>query len=477
MTHFGHLFQQEDGIYSIHRLSKLFNCSQAKTLNICQELNEDFKELKFPRLITYSGKVKWQREKYSQSLYFQYLVRQSLPYKFLKTTLLRPEVTIETFCSENYISRATVARKLKEFIDRLKIYSIKINLSQMMVTGPESSVRMLYSSFLWMGSHGSELTSDRRFESERELLEKMSISKQNYMNPKEALLVLSVSKLRYLQGYPLQSSPFKGLVLPKTELEVQRYLRSFIPDMEQLRNHLDFIGYQLFYAPYYINEDDGRLPFILQHYHELKDKNDTIYQALLELLEHLEEDNALVDIDPASELLLKLNIFTTLLTYSIQNGPMPLTLYSLSQSESLSLKAYEELYKSIYLFLTKVSRRKKFTWIKNCQAIFAETLALNILPMTQTLYKKVKLNTAIVPIPNYKMVGELKSFLSQFEFVDINYRSTADEDIDFYITTFEELVPVADKPAFIVPLSETPTYHVDLFGALWRTYQQKLNRS
>lgn len=153
---FNQLLTTANGTYSVHYFEQFTDFSYARLNSLFAEIHEDLMEKQGLELLTDQGKVHIDLSKLRDIPYAQFLFRKSLPYKFLLATILERNYTIENFCRDNFISRASIIRRLQPLINYLKEFDIQLNCSQLQMTGKENLIRIVYLNFF--GSHLMEKT-------------------------------------------------------------------------------------------------------------------------------------------------------------------------------------------------------------------------------------------------------------------------------------------------------------------------------
>lgn len=122
--------------------------------------------------------------------------------------------------------------------------------------------------------------------------------------------------------------------------------------------------------------------------------------------------------------------------------------------------------------------QKNFAWLAACCEDLVEDVTYNILPTFKNCYNHQTLNVGILTIPDYFIMQTIKEVLKQFGFVRIHFTNFDDPNIDFFISTFDTLLPDnLEKPIFIVELIENSGYEKELFAELWQAYRQKILRT
>lgn len=466
------LLNLEPGHYSISPLMESLTLSYPTLIALCNEIKHDFAQLQLPNFLTSDGKINWQPKSYSHNRYRQYLIRHSIAYKLLLTTLIEPEKTLVEFCQENFLSRATLARKLRPFNQFLKTFDLRLNLTQMKLIGQqEGMIRLAYHCYLWISSFGEDLFVHCDLQSEHDLLQKISLTTSSYVNPKEVLLMLLISRLRVQQGYRLNALPFTELALPPIDQTLTEYFADFLTEDEQIKRHTDFFAYFIFYTIYFIDPADQRLSYIQLYFDSLKQT--PLHSLHRRLWKTIKETILAAAPSLADQQLLATNLFVTLVNFNVQPGSPPLLL-SLLPAEHLDQNPeFQQIQATFAKTITRLSRRKDFAWLKNSGTGLAQALAIITYPYCRSKQVRNVLKVGIVPLPNYLVMQELKYFLTHLEFVDFHLTSAKDETVDLYIATSKTLLPDPNVPHYLVSFESTENFQDELFIKLWEIYQAK----
>lgn len=470
------LFTEALESVSLAFLCEKFSYTYPTIQTLCNELQQDFHKMDFLDFRVSKGKISWCSKNYPYRAYQQFLIQQSIPYRWLKTTLLHPKKTIDDFCYESFVSRTTLTRRMKPLTNFLARFDIRLNLSKMQLQSlNEASIRVFYAYYFWLGSFGEELaTYDELARKENNLLENSPLSNLNFIHPKETLLFFTISRLRADAGFYLRETPFKELIFPEAITALSAYTASFITDPIQKNRHIDFLGYMIYYYPYFVDESDERLPFIYDYFHMLSDKNDELAGLVYELLSYIEEKNLLRPLSQPETRLLKINFFKAFLNYSIfKEVPFPSIELSLDNdfSELGEIVCLSDVIES---FLKKVNRRKDFDWLKSQRKNMAYTLATTLLPFYSPQQLPVSLNVTVIPTPDYLAMKEIREYLENLKFVNYAPFSTDLREIDLCIASSEKLVAdFSGLPSFIIPFEHPNFYKRRLFDQLLTLHNKK----
>lgn len=471
---------KEAGTYSINYLCSELNLSYTTLSTLTQEIHNNLLDLAKKPFLTTNGKIAWEPKDYHHNEYIQYLVRTSIPYNFILYSLTKPEVTFEEFCDDFYLSQSTILRKLRPLKKYLDSFKIRLLASKMKITGNEAMIRMFYTTYLWAGNLGRDIhLSQFDFKEEREIMRTLHFDQADFMHPREIFLRLAVNRLRAEQNYPLELPQFKTLPFSEFLPALTTYCEKFIPDATQAYIQGRFISYMLYFTPFYINVDDFRIKELNNYYEELKERG----SSLIDLIEEYElfffsELVPKTHPDYEESFLLHINLFVTLTNYIIHQGDSPLIMDITRHEHEHEHEAYQELLKRNNEFFRRICRRKNFSWLTPCCDDLVEDITYNILPTFKNCYDHQMLNVGILNIPDYFIMQTVKEVLKQFGFVQLFFTNFDDGNIDFFISTFKELLPDnLEKPAFIVELVENSNYEKELFAALWQAYRQKVIRT
>lgn len=467
---------KEAGTYSINYLCSELNLSYTTLSTLTQEIHENLLELAGKPFLTANGKILWHPADYHHNEYIQYLVRTSIPYNFILYSLIKPEATFENFCEDFYLSQSTILRKLRPLKKYLNSFRIRLLASKMKIDGNEAMLRMFYTTYLWAGNLGKDIhQSEFNFCDERKIMRELHFDKANFMHPREIFLRLCVNRLRAEQGYKLELPKFQTLPFSEFLPSLTTYCEKFITDPQQAYLQGRFISYMLYFTPFYININDFRIKELNEYYEELKEAGN----SLIDLIEEYEQyffTELVPETTPDYEesFLLHINLFVTLMNYVIHQGDSPLIMDITRHEHAHEHDAYLELLKRNGDFFRRICRRKNFAWLADCCDDLVEDVTYNILPTFKNCYDNQTLNVGILTIPDYFIMQTVKEVLNQFGFVQVYFTNFDDPNIDFFISTFDVLLPDnLAKPNFIVELIEDSSYEKELFAQLWHAYRQK----
>lgn len=463
---------------SIRKLSQHFECSHQKMQAFVTEIYQDLSVCFSEPILTTDEGVQIISEAFHLNIYKQYLIQQSVPYQMVLYALMEPDKDISDFCKENYLSRASVSRTTTDFIQYLKEFDIKLNLSQLQWKGPEAVIRFVFFNVLWLGSHGDDVNKyERFFREERKILHALGVVDSSHVDNNEVFLMLVISRIRNEQKHWLTEIPFKNLIFPKENIALLEYLASYISDEDQLVRQYDYLGYIIFYSPYYLCEKDERIGYVERYYHYLLSERDPLALLLSEFESFYREKLLEKDIDEASLRLLHVNIFTTFLNYSIRKGPVPQGADFFKDQVMENNAMYQKLSKRLTYNLKKLCRRKHFAWLGKCLPSLVDILTFTLLPYYEHRYEKNKLIIGLMSGSNFMVLQDVKNFLKQFSFLEVRLVAEDESDLDVLVSVFPKTITEVKKPTFSVESTTSTSYQLNLFTLLQKAYREKLARA
>lgn len=466
--------RQPEGCYSINTICCGLVLSHRTAATLIAEINEDLRDLSGYEFVARDRKIHWCPEAYHHNSYIQYLIRQSLPYQFVLRTLTHPEDTFANFCDRHFLSQSTTLRKLRPLKDLLQRFGLQVRASKMQLVGPEVSLRLFYTTYLWLGHHGEDLKRVvGRMDGEEEFAQTLTEKFTQFMHPKEITLLLAVHRLRYEQGHWLAERPYPDIATPGFSRELARYGR-FITDQSQRKLHLHSLTAMFFLTPLYFEARDFRGQQLLRYFHQLPKEN-PLKALALEFEDYFFQD--MVHLEAADYLRLSLwriNFYTTLLRHFLFPGELPLISDLTRHIPTTERPLFEDMRRQQKRFFTKIAKRQRYPWLAHGINAFVEDCSYALFPNYKDCFQRCLLKVGIVTSPDYYIQQLVRNLLRQFAFIESSFITSPDEDYDFFVTTFENLLPKnLQKPYFVMDLTQEINCQTQLFQALWEAYYQK----
>ncbi|ALS01650.1 hypothetical protein ATZ33_09790 [Enterococcus silesiacus] len=472
---FNQLLNTANGTYSVHYFEQFTDFSYARLNSLFAEIHEDLMEKQGLELLNDQGKVHIDLSKLRDIPYSQFLFRKSLPYKFLLATILENNYTIENFCRDHFISRASIIRRLQPLINYLKKFDIQLNCSKLQLSGKENLIRIVYLNFFWITSYGEDLflaldESKRGFD----LFDPEDHQWMTYTEPREWYLLTTISRLRIKKKHYIFEPPFKQLTFPKTNM-------SFIKELEQSRlpqqfieREVTFLSFMMFYWSIYFYADDPRIHFVKEYMKSEQQPLGNLIGRFEEFYSPLFSEKALSNDEKD---LLNINIFTTCLNHSVLKDSLPLAINFMETCTKERNPLYDPLAAKVRTFLQEIILIPEFDWIKNCLEDLVYICSFLMLPFYERSNPKYQLNVGIILSPNAIFLQSLFDFLEQISFISVSFvSSTSKDNYDFYIAASKLLLPdkIKQNNNFqIIPLSPALDYQVGLIDTLHKKYTEK----
>ncbi|MBP1046367.1 helix-turn-helix domain-containing protein [Enterococcus sp. BWM-S5] len=472
---FHQFLECDDGTYSPRYFKQFTDFSHARLVSLFTEMDDDLQQQIGTPLLTDDGKITINKEQLITASYQQYLFQESIAYKFLLASILEKNYRLEDFCEENYISRASVLRKLQPIISYLKKFDIQINCSKMRITGNEAIIRIVYFNFFWLTSFGEDfflaLGENKRGP---ELFDFNDKQWMKYVEPRQWFLLTSINRLRLEKAHFLAETPFDQLVYPETNL-------SFFDELKQLgiskqfrSRESDFLSYMLFYWIPYFHSDDPRIPYVksymLSDNHPLGNLIGEFQNFYISAL----GENALTEDEKE---LLHINIFTTFLNHAIREDRLPLAVdfsYDLFRGHH---PLFEPLFHDVQAFLKKTAQTDQHRWILNCLDHLVFSCTVFLLPFFEREKQNHQLRVGVILFQNAIVSQSLFEYLAKIPFVEAELITSFEKkDYDYYIATSALLLPksVRRKGNFkLITLTEIEKYQTILFSTLQERYSKK----
>ncbi|MGX7245614.1 helix-turn-helix domain-containing protein, partial [Enterococcus quebecensis] len=383
--------------------------------------------------------------------------------------------TLENFCNDHFISRASIIRRLQPLINYLKTFNLQLNCTQLRLTGKENLIRIVYLNFFWIASYGEDLFLALD-ESKRgiDLFDQEDHQWMTYAEPREWYLLTTISKLRIKKKHFIMEPPFKNLIFPKTNAAFIRELEYSKQSQEYIDRESTFLSFMMFYWSIYFYADDPRISYVKEYMGSNK-------QPLGNLIEQFETFYLPLfsekKLSASEKDLLNINIFTTFLNHSVLEDSLPLAINFMETYIRDQNPLYKHLSKKVRTFLNELILKPEFAWIKNCLEDLVYICSFLLLPFYERSNTQYRLNVGIILSPNAIFLQSLFDFLEQISFISVSFvTSTSDEDYDFYIATSKLLLPTTvkqDGNFKIIPLSPALDYQVSLIDLLHTKYTEK----
>lgn len=466
--------QQPAGSYPINTVCSYLTLSHGTTGSLLAEINRDLQALSGYTFFGRDRKVIWQPDFYRHNCYIQYLVRNSIPYQFVLQTLMQPEESFDTFCNKLFLSESTILRKLRPLKLLLQRFNLNLSAKKMKITGSELVLRMFYSTYLWLGNHGEDLDQAAlSLQDEVWFAQKLNEDCHHFMHTKEIFLHLGVQRLRYEQGHLLDEEAYPDLLIDSFSQSLLAYTQKFIAEKTQQQRHQLSLNCLFLLTPLYL-EMDFRGKKLLEYFLALPEK-DSLKRLVFEFQDYFFTEIAALKATEYEYLnLWQVNFLTILLRFDLIAGDIPMISDLSRYIPLIERPLFDQLKRQQKIFFQKVAKRQSFPWLSKHLNDFVEDCTYALFANYKNCFHRYYLTVGIITSPDYYIQQILNNLMRQFTFVNVVFTTADDQNVDFFMTTFEDLLPPdCDKPYFLIDLTHEIHCQTQLFNALWEAYHQK----
>lgn len=459
-----HILQKiPSGEYSISFFNKKTSYSYVKNHTALVGIVDDLTHFKEQDFQEKNGRFIKGDHLPSLEAYQQYLVENSLLIRVFQYILVSPNKKLDDFCQENFLSRATVFRKLKPIEKILAPFKIQFKASSFTLQGEESAIRYFLCNLLWYLGSGQlnfpAKSSPVREKTMAHFLHIFDPVTQPIMKEK-IKLTLEISELRRLSGNFIRDQrPIEEILVPpafwlENKETIEAYLGETSPKklVEKEKLYLYFL---IFSGAIYTNENT-RVYQLLQDWRT----ENTFQEKLMEEFFHSCHQDLFQGKKPKYFHLLQANLLGTFNASFLLGQPVPILTTFLEKTLQIPEEEFLQLENYCKTTLTKYARRKNLQWLAPCVSSLAASFAHTLWPSYQEQLVDKPLNISILIDANFNLLQPLYHFLNIFPFVTIlPYEKNI--PCDLLILQHEHLAP-AD-------------YEGEIFLYTYQTIQEKFS--
>lgn len=417
------------------------------------------------------------KEDISYNIYYQYLLTHSIPYQLLVSMLYSPNDDLTVFCEKNFHSKTTVVRKSKLLRDHFKHFNIKINMSQLNLSGDERIIRIMFYTLLWMTSQGTNLpqisNNPIHYEKLKKAIRSYFPDSQSYAADKQITLILDILYLRITAGHVLQQEAEICSYIPADPTYVNTLLGNLIKQPLSLSAETQFTTYLLISAPNFFRANDKRLNLLTMYIR----KNNNIATKLLDAFcTFFDEQIMPQDFSWEKEPILFGNVANVIFSSAIIGKPFPTLFHLINRSTYVKNEYYHQLFTQFKQLFQKISKRKHFHWLKENITQLSDTLASLLVPIYESFQTDNIIRVALIAESNYLLSQPLAKFIEELPFVQlVAYKHGIFSSFDFIVATSAYLIPKdSPLPAFVFRFSaDNDAQYIELYQALKSTHNKR----
>ncbi|GGC76129.1 helix-turn-helix domain-containing protein [Enterococcus wangshanyuanii] len=466
-----------DKRYSVKFFESKLDYSYSRVVYLLELIQQDLTDMTGKKVDLFTKNGVHHKQDITYDMYYQYLIIQSIPYQLLVSLLYFPENNLDQFCDNHFQSRTTVVRKSKLLIDYFKHFDIKVNISQLSLSGDERIIRILFYDLIWMTSQGTNLPKIRQnpltYKEVSKIISPYFPDTFSYGARKQISLMLDIIYLRVRKGNALteQTEIEPYIIIP--EMYTAPYFETLITDPEALAAEAQFAAFLLIASPNFFREGEHRL-LLLDSYLETHSNTAT---KLLEEFTVFFKDQFMPDgFSWRNEVILFGNVANILFSHSIIKQKFP-TLFHLTDNNIYSKnKYYYQLFTEFRALFQKISNRKNYAWLRSTIDSLSDTLSALLVPLYESFLGNNLIRIALVAESNYLLVEPLTQFIKDIPFVQlVAYKYGEFSSFDFMVTTSSFLIPEnCPLPSFVFRFSaDSDEQFLSLYQAIKDVHNQK----
>jgi AraC-like DNA-binding protein len=455
---------------NISKIAEHLGLSYHGIAPLIEEMQQEFSTLYQISLCEKGFKVRSLKEPLSHTRYQKYLLHESLAFQLLLASILKPEMTIKEFSTVHFVSHSTITRALKPLKTYLTEKDIHLNVSQLKLTGNEINIRSFYVQILtFLDNPPFESDDLAEFSEQNQLIQDLSLQKFSPVNRRMILAILFVSKLRFLQGYSLNSFTGFEELFSSMNLPLENYFKTFMTDEKQIDYQINYFKGMLFFLVRFTDPTSERAALLCDFYEQIKQDDPIFHEFMADFSQVLLSEILGIPFDEEAFSEIQKNSFIILYLCYATNGQMIDFWAQNHLNQTFQQKGFANLQKLVRPFVTKYARRVGFEWLKNAKPLIMDYLTFFIYPYYQKGHLQ-KLQVGILPSLNLSAIQQISFLLDQVQFVEYAVVRDRETTFDYYIVPANRLSPTTENPAYFMEETENLQQLTPLFDALWAQY-------
>lgn len=437
---------QDKSPLTISALKKELACTEKKAQTVLLEIEQDLKIL-LKRTVSFSllDGLALPNDAPNATAYRQFLFANSLLAQAFIFMVESPHKTIQEFCQENYLSRATVFRRLKPLQSLLAPFHLKFNISQLQLTGDELAIRYLLCNIFWLVR--PNLIQNFSFVDPQllQLVENIVSTFHNvtaYGSRHKLALCLHICQARRLAGFYIEDElllsdlPLRDELVLENHAAFREHLLPTTPPQHLAQEELGFY-FLIYTGAIYVSPNTLSFEMFQEWWQQPTPEK----KAIADFGQLVREKFFKGETPVYFELILA-NIMGTFNASALLQGTPPM-IYMLMESSLRSPDPlFQELEKFCLHYLQMVARRKNFAWLKKNTAILASIFAYFLWPSLQAAVRQTKLRVSVLAEDNFILMLPLYAFLRSVSYVELlPYEPDAPQQFDLVIFPHHSFQP------------------------------------
>lgn len=413
----------------------------------------------------------------SYDMYYQFLITQSIPYQLLISILFHPEDSLDKFCEKNFHSRTTIIRKSKLLSNYFKQFNIKMNASQLSLSGDERVIRITLYTLIWLASQGTNLPKIQDnpidYEEITKIISPYFPDSSSYSARKQITLILDIIYLRVQSGNILREKTTIDPYIPASNAYATVFFGELVNETTSLEAEAQFAAYLLIAIPNFFRNNDHRLSLLNTYLDNQINSATKLFEEFSTLIRNEIMPN---DFSWDNEPILFGNVANIIFSTAILEKPFPTLFHLINHSLYLKNEYYYRLFTDFKAFFQKISKRKNFGWLKDNIDQLSDTLAALIVPLYETFQVNNVVRVALIAESNYLLTQPLTQFIEELSFVQlVAYKYGAFSSFDFIVATSSYLIPEnCNLPSFVFRFSaDNDEQYIGLYRAIKAVHNKK----
>lgn len=425
-------------------LKERTNYTESTILPLLQEIENDLTELTGNTIsLTHTVDQPVQRRMPDLHHYRQHLLEHSLVAQVFYTMLFTADSCIKDFCKKQFLSRATVFRKLSVVKEILAPFHLQFNINKLELIGSELAIRYFFCNIFWfLKPHiiNNYPLDDQALQEMLTDLCNTFDSVTSVGNKQKFELCLKIGQLRREAGYFIdQEIPQSAIVLDTAIIKTYQeqfaaFLSQNCPEAYVEKEQIGFY-FILYSGAIYIHQDTP----IYSMFQDWAGNENETYQAIKQLSDGIAH-HFLHDQPPAEFDVVTANLTSVFNACVVLNDAPPLIYLLLQKNWRIDAPLSKHVYKYCAKFLKRLSRRKKYLFLDNHLESLTNLFTFFLWPTVKAAIHKQKLTVGIVAEDNFITMLPLYNFFTEHHYVELSpYQG--DEDIDLLVIPHHSFYP------------------------------------
>ncbi|MGM0213398.1 helix-turn-helix domain-containing protein [Enterococcus sp. AZ109] len=369
--------------------------------------------------------------------YRYFLLTYSLPFQLMRALLLEPELGLEKFCQQQFVSRATLSRRTQPLIKYLHKNQLTINFRQFKLSGSETAIRLVFFYFFWIGYrnlHWPFAIPMTEAEVYGTPFLKFSPLEKNFVGKLEVAMYSAVALTRIKQeNFVFYDNSLDFLFDGNAYYDLDVYTDIAHLSSENAHGEAASVYFLANFLPFYESPDDPAIQHTINNF----TRKPNVVWAFVEAFRTFVFQELKIVLDVPRKELMMANLANIMLAFYGFQGPFP-NLPDLMKKTSPKSSATFLLEKQITDFLLKITEEERFSVFRPSIQPLVQILRFGVSSFYYEQVKDQPLKVGVVVESNLVLIKPLIDFLVGINFIEAEYYKQ-EQPYDFIITTFSKV--------------------------------------